>query len=66
MDIRKMLACTIILTWSFCTTIIILLMILNFIDVSKAQDILKTFSSVSSGFIGMVLGYYFSGSDKKV
>jgi hypothetical protein len=63
-DARKPLAFIIVGTWSVSILLILILLIFNLIEVGKGQEILKTFSSVSSGFVGMVFGYYFSGRDK--
>ena len=63
-DIRKTLALIIIGTWSATILLILFLIVFNLIDIVKGQEILKTFSSVSSGFVGMVFGYYFTGGDK--
>ncbi len=57
---RKLLAVIVVGTWSVSIAMILLLMIFGLIDVAKGEDVLKTFSSVSSGFVGMVFGYYFT------
>ena len=59
-DMRKVLALLVVGTWSFSIVVLLLLITFNFVDVAKGQEILKTFSSVSSGFVGMVFGYYFT------
>lgn len=64
-DIRKLLSFVVVGTWSGGIIIILLLMAFDLIDIGKGQEILKTFSSISSGFVGMVFGYYFTGSHNK-
>lgn len=57
---RKIIGLTIIFLWSLCIVFILILMAIGLIDVDKGIEILKSFSSVSSGFVGLIIGYYFS------
>ena len=59
-DMRKYLAYIIIGTWSASIVIILLLMAFNIVDFERGQEIMKSFSSVTSGFVGIVIGYYFT------
>jgi len=58
--IKSIIGLAIIGTWSGSILLILLLMVFNVLDVNKGQEILKTFSSVSSGFVGLIVGYYFT------
>jgi len=57
---RRIIGLTIVFLWSLCILLILILMSIDLIDVTKGIEILKSFSSVSSGFVGLIIGYYFS------
>ncbi len=39
---------------------VLFLIVFNMLDANKGQEILKTFSSISSGFVGLIIGHYFT------
>lgn len=59
-DIRKVLAILIVGGWFVSGLLILLTIILGLISFKEGIEILKTVSSVTSGFVGMILGYYFT------
>jgi hypothetical protein len=59
-DIRKILAVLIVGGWVVSAFLILLTIVTGLISFNEGVEILKTFSSVSSGFVGMILGYYFT------
>nr|VFK20881.1 MAG: hypothetical protein BECKLFY1418C_GA0070996_108011 [Candidatus Kentron sp. LFY] len=59
-DMRKVLSIIVLGTWSAGILLIFILIIFNLIDVEIGKELLKTFSSISSGFVGVVFGYYFT------
>lgn len=59
-DIRKVLAVLIVGGWLASAFLILLTIVIGLISFKEGVEILKTFSSVSSGFVGMILGYYFT------
>nr|VFK61497.1 MAG: hypothetical protein BECKTUN1418D_GA0071000_11534 [Candidatus Kentron sp. TUN] len=60
-EMRKLLSIIVVGTWSTGIGLILILMIFNLIDVKAGTEFLKTFSSASSGFVGLIFGYYFTG-----
>ena len=58
--IRRNIAYALIGVWGICILLILLLMMFDLVNISEGQEILKTFSSVTSGFVGMILGFYFT------
>tara|TARA_R110002049_G_scaffold124494_2_gene280054 strand:+ start:582 stop:842 length:261 start_codon:yes stop_codon:yes gene_type:complete len=63
--IRRNIAYTLVGVWGTSIILILFLMIFKLLDLTEGQEILKTFSSVTSGFVGMVLGFYFTRSDNE-
>lgn len=60
---RRIIAIMIVSCWLFSILSILSFMILDVIDLEAGIAMLKTFSSISSGFVGIVIGHYFSGSN---
>lgn len=42
------------------TFLIVILMVIGILQPSAGTEILKSFSSICSGFVGIVIGYYFT------
>nr|VFJ55072.1 MAG: hypothetical protein BECKDK2373C_GA0170839_104633 [Candidatus Kentron sp. DK] len=63
-DMRKLLSIIVLGTWSGVIVLIFILMVFSLIDVEAGKELLKTFSSVSSGFVGLIFGYYFTGGGR--
>ena len=62
-NVRRNIAYALVGVWGASILLILVLMIFKLVDLSEGQEILKTFSSVTSGFVGMILGFYFTRED---
>lgn len=51
-DMRRFLSVAIVSLWGVTIILVLLMMLFGLINVDKGQDILKSFSSVTSGFVG--------------
>ena len=61
-DIRRFISVTVVGLWAASMFLILILMIFRMVTVDEGKDIFKSFSSVTSGFVGIVIGYYFTRS----
>lgn len=61
--IKKIIALVLVLQWVVSTSAILTLLILGAIDKNDGIDLLKNYSSITSGFVGIVIGYLFSSKD---
>lgn len=59
-DIRKFISKVILGVWAFSLIVILILIIAKQIDLKGGIELLTQFSAVSSGFVGIILGYYFT------
>ncbi|GAB0151486.1 hypothetical protein [Marinobacterium sp. BA1] len=57
--VRQIIAFGVIGGFLFCCICIALVMVLGFLDPRDGLSILKDFSGVFSGIIGLIVGYYF-------
>ena len=62
--LRSRLSFIIVGGFSFITFLIVVLIVVGFLQAEDGKDILKSFSSIFSGFVGIILGYYFTGNSK--
>jgi hypothetical protein len=62
-QIRKWLSFLLVGSWAFSILAILIVSLFGLLPIEKGLDAIKVFSSVTSGFVGIVLGYYFTRSD---
>jgi hypothetical protein len=58
--IRQYLAFIVFGVYVFLFVFVFVVIIIGFMDVNSGIDLLKTMSGIFSGFIGVIIGYYFS------
>lgn len=64
-NLKKNIALLIIIQWVASISIILILIAFDFLSSSEGTDLLKSYSSVTSGFVGIIVGYLFSSSGDK-
>lgn len=64
--VRTWLALLLVGGFSLVTFLTVILAVVGFLSWSAGIEMLKSFSSVYSGFVGIVIGYYFGKSDKTI
>jgi hypothetical protein len=64
--IRTWLALLLVGGFSLVTFLTVILVAVGFLKWGDGIEILKSFSSVYSGFVGIVVGYYFGKNDKAI
>lgn len=57
---KYIISITIIIQWILSLSIVVLLIALGLIDKNEGVDFLKSYSTVASPFVGMVMGYLFT------
>ena len=62
--VRNWLAIILVGGFSIVTFATVILVIVGILQSNDGIEIIKTFSSVYSGFVGLVVGYYFGKSEK--
>ena len=63
--LRGWLALILVGGFSCVSFLTVILVVIGMLQSNDGVYIVKTFSSVYSGFVGLVIGYYFGKSDKK-
>lgn len=64
-NIRTLLALVLVGGFSIVCFLIVILVTTGFLQSRDGTEILKTFSSVYSGFVGLIIGYYFGKHEKE-
>jgi hypothetical protein len=62
---RNWLALILVGGFSLVTFLTVILVVIGILQSKDGIEVLKNFSSVYSGFVGLVVGYYFGKSDEK-
>lgn len=63
--IRTLLALILVGGFSIVCFLTVILVITGILQSKDGTEILKTFSSVYSGFVGLIIGYYFGKHEKE-
>ena len=61
-NVRKWLTYMVVGTWAVTALCVLVLIFTRQIDFESGLRLLTTVSGVTSGFVGVILGYYFSKS----
>lgn len=64
-NLKKIIALIIIIQWVASISIILFLIVFDFLTSSEGTDLLKSYSSVTSGFVGIIIGYLFTAGGEK-
>lgn len=59
---KKIISIAIVFQWVIATSTILMLIIGKVIEVDKGLDLLKSYSAITSGFVGIVIGHLFSSN----
>lgn len=62
-DLKKKIALIIVGQWVASISIILILVIFNLLKPSEGIEFLKSYSSITSGFVGIIIGYLFSSDN---
>jgi hypothetical protein len=62
--VRTWLALLLVGGFSIVTFLTVILVTIGYLRWNDGIEVLKSFSSVYSGFVGIVLGYYFAKAEK--
>jgi len=64
-ELRKTIALIIIIQWVISISAILLLIVLDLLSSTEGMDLLKSYSSITSGFVGIIIGYLFTSNGEK-
>ena len=59
-DIRKLITTIVLGVWAFTLLIVLALIVMQQISLEGGLQLLAQFSGVTSGFVGIIIGYYFT------
>ena len=64
--ITRIIAILLVVQWALSISTILLFILLGMFNTNDGIDLLKSYSSISSGFVGIIVGYLFhSRKDEK-
>jgi len=62
--IRRTLSYLVVGSWAVSILFVLTIIVFGLVDMKQGFEILKNFSSISSGFVGVIIGYYFTNRNQ--